>query len=1383
MSKIFTNKSRQAWQEPFDLTSKDFTGGWWKYNHRSFGDYTNYLGYPGIGEINFPPYRAGGLGLLGHQVAFSVVGPTIKTRHCDFQWELDLTSNKIRLDRSGNGDLYSPRSESTSPYPSIYGSASLEDIIGPVLTGTNLYAVLNFENQPIGDHDGSRGRAVAKDKHSYSEIFKIDSISSEDLQLHLSKNLSDYFDPPANGTPIVRSIMLLTPASAPLVAVPGGENKVFAILPPERSLVDDLQPSYVSHLSDDGQTAWNGFALLSGENGHAEDYNVGAASPVEKPVSQGYGGYAGSEFYDPSTGTVSIAAPVSTNGWGRVRIPLFDNPLGELHSKLKENLPVSVPKVGQVLHIYDVSVFGGASTFDTGNGSWVTDPGTDWLLGYHEVVDVDSQWIEVRVVRTMNPDTGVPFFPIPAALALQSWPMSDSGIVISWTIHPSVEQILDNRFQPGFPPYLEYDFIDSARIKGLIPPTFASGLACFDIEGPGNLNDLGFKAVLYHNGEQVVNPDDLGAHVDYEAGFVYFDKAVNGSEWRISYVAKSTVPGQHLGILQNEDREFELAFRSGSDDNHLSLQPAIPPTHIPSNGFLDLEPMMRGSFFNYWAGTSLTWFDSQGQYFSINADYPQKAILRRPENYRAFWRADAISLPDQVYGGNTKKTSFLESVGNEVLWSSLFTNRIIEGAQVQGLFSNLLQISEATALWEGRTVLLDATELNVSDLSDGKRTLYLDENCQYRTSAFPISGLTPIASLETTSGVISALNSTIGGRKFLDDRHVLTVGQGHFATIYDAVEWVKVRPGRTYTIEVVSDTVEVKAPIKVDFKGLTIIGNSTSTVSWSGNKNLFEFFEADGTVIRGLNILHTNAGASLPATITRIAFRFDGGAQNCVIEGCSLDYVTAKPQAFLFCAAQDTEKYTRWTVQNNHAKVSETGIYFGGVRDAGLLGPGFLEDIVIENNRLEGVTPPASPILKGYDDTLISEVAGGISVSTRHFALTLGFGSSIHIRENTISGFQEAGVFLYSSYIQSSVTKNTVMNTVSLDGLVIKGLVPEVQTFTCEGNSFSNCGVRIAHPLKNSSFSNNKIDSASSSIKGDLTLTCSGNSFINSDAVFLGSVLVKNSFFTAASTKNIQGSFFDSCTFQNNAVLFLFKANASVTNSRVFYLSADLAPNPVILKNNTVSNVVAPFTTGNGSIVGNIFENSFELKATETLFSQNKVSGACSINDLFFLVNSETKLVVTENNVSNELKVRGHDSIVEGNTSDSLLVTGHRVLVTANRTLNSGVASFIVGESDPGKAESENVIVQNNSSNGSVTLSVKSLQYGHNRSNSIVTINGAESGIVIGNVFASLAGGSSPPSPNFVILGNMATVGTIYGESGSATTVPAIIDNLNIKKQ
>ena len=602
---------------------------------------TSHLGQAGMPEINFRPYDWGthrfadkGPSLLGHPISFEVVGPTLKSWQCDWQWVFTENSSgdTLTIDEDGGVDLSTKTEANVGPaLPTavqtlLGGQPTLEDYYGfssiSEFVDTGLYIVISSGGgervldgaaKPGGIGDGTIGGfnwnlregVRARTESSYTEIFRVVGINSQTrtITLDSQKKVSDYFDVGAR-VPIIRAITFIRPVATRLVAVPGSDSKVFAVVPPERASLDDTNPPY---------------ALWKATGGDAGSWNPWGSSTGGFHTADSEDGYF---FFKP-------LLPIETP---REQIECIQ---GDAFNSLYAPLALAVPKIAifahsghtpdvndggeRILRINEVELVGNATTFDAAFPNFPKDPGLNWWLGYHEITGVEQTTLKLGRLPEYNLTTGVPFYPQPLMDAAQYAPDPNDGIRLKTTMHEAVRTLWTD-------PHARMDKISAARLTNLINPSWvndsqslktAAGYhtsaqarttdplpkarpdkAVFDTStskagmsgynaDPGNLMDLGFRMVLFpakdggaghlvpdfdnpvSSRDVLINPEysdeEQWVDVDYSAGLVTLSHA----------------PGERSGDLTKNGRAIGLTVLGpltaglNFDEDPVSLVPFI----------------------------------------------------------------------------------------------------------------------------------------------------------------------------------------------------------------------------------------------------------------------------------------------------------------------------------------------------------------------------------------------------------------------------------------------------------------------------------------------------------------------------------------------------------------------------------------------------------------------------------------------------------------------------------------------------------------------------------------------------------------------------------------------------------------------------------------
>ena len=447
------------------------------------------LGLPGLPEINFVPYswrtnRFGSKGpsLLGHPISFTVVGPTLKSPFCDWQWTV--------TDNSGVPGVGDTLAMAVGPLGAIT-AANLAD--GYNLTGTiadylgGLYVVITDNGTTSGSlAAGSNGLTplAAHTESARFEIFRVESFAGSTLTLDPSKRLAEYFTIPGVN-PAIRAVMVIQPYTTRLAAVPGsgsavGRERTFVVISPETAANSDIFPPYDGGVPGDGSWLQGGFEA-SGTAGEAGAYGGAIRLPVPVPIRD-------------MTGTVEdVVAPTDDAGYWRIT-----NLAGGVDA---------VNDIGRIIHIFTVNRLETA-TPDTGT--------VEAMLGWFEIVSVPGGTAyQLKRVPEVDPTTGQVYFGPGPSFDSTGLPGAPD-ITVAFTVHEAVDSIWSGGY--------DTDRVNAVRLTNLIDPTwverstkrdegaslptgstpsradraiFDTSLSASGQANPGSLLDLGFRMVLF----------------------------------------------------------------------------------------------------------------------------------------------------------------------------------------------------------------------------------------------------------------------------------------------------------------------------------------------------------------------------------------------------------------------------------------------------------------------------------------------------------------------------------------------------------------------------------------------------------------------------------------------------------------------------------------------------------------------------------------------------------------------------------------------------------------------------------------------------------------------------------------------------------------------
>lgn len=480
------------------------------------------LGLPGVPDVDFVPYnwntnRFGGKGpsLLGHPISWEVVGPTLKSPYCDWQWHVDFGANTLTMEQGPNPVLPTLPTSVTNAYNY---SATFDDEGG-------LYVLLTFTGE---DFDGAlkapRTAIKPSPSHPYRapfELFRVESITplGRIITLRGEKRLSDYY---AAGDGC-RAITLIRPKVTRLAALPApvyGQaqaNRTFVFLPPETSATSEYMPPYDDGASGVGTWLGGKFDVDDAlPPGIGVDYGGSNPLPIPRPIGE-QAGTLGGVVSEPSKWEVNVPSIPTT--------------------------PCTVVRILGLRRDTATTLVGGSDQN---------------ALGYFYITKtggVGPYTLTLRRVPEIDPDTGAVFY--------------GNGPASVGTVNVTVQffESLSTLFLDGA---LNLQKLAAARLTNLIDPrTAGPSINYRDSFGvnqvpaskpdrvifntvtgqdPGNLLDLGFRAVFFPaktvppaavavpdfekpiDAENVVlNPATIGTtrqfiDVDYSAGVAYLSE-------------------------------------------------------------------------------------------------------------------------------------------------------------------------------------------------------------------------------------------------------------------------------------------------------------------------------------------------------------------------------------------------------------------------------------------------------------------------------------------------------------------------------------------------------------------------------------------------------------------------------------------------------------------------------------------------------------------------------------------------------------------------------------------------------------------------------------------------------------------------------------------
>lgn len=512
------------------------------------------LGKPGLPEVNFVPYShrtnryaSKGPSLVGHPISFSVVGPTLKSPTCDWQWDI--------VDNSGTPGV----GDTLTMAPAFSGSSTAVDLAGGYnITGSisdyngGLYVVISDLGNIPGQKDAASDDIIPVEEFAQGEIFRVESFAGATLTLSPNKRLADYYTIPV-GAPAIRGVMIIQPFVSRMAAIPNatlgkGRETSFVTVSPEFAANTDLFPPYDGGTPSDGTWLQGGFSPIATQ-GEPSLYGGRVALPVPIPTTNEAG-------TSQVTGFIEINSPFPAELVGLTTI-LFDPGVFDFVAN----------DVGLIIKV-SAALSEDNAQLDSGEYSS--------LFGYFEIVSVGVNSIVVSRIPEVNPSTGQVFYgPGPYVTVAQK-------INMSIEIFEPVSRLFSGNF--------DFDKVNAARLQNIIDPTwvdrstkgsnptdptqartpgFSAGgarNALFDTSfsgtgggaNPGNLADIGFGIVLF------AAKDDGGDAVpDFDnpiiGNEVILDPAITTETQTISYdyasgvlaLSHPPVPGVGCDIAPN----------------------------------------------------------------------------------------------------------------------------------------------------------------------------------------------------------------------------------------------------------------------------------------------------------------------------------------------------------------------------------------------------------------------------------------------------------------------------------------------------------------------------------------------------------------------------------------------------------------------------------------------------------------------------------------------------------------------------------------------------------------------------------------------------------------------------------------------------------------
>jgi hypothetical protein len=547
--KAATRDSQKPWQELLSRSTSipgaksleaakvisGIAGGWASFIERGIGVCydgalagvsapqvkTYKLGQPGVPEINFVPYNHGtnrfatkGPSLLGHPIALSVVGPTLKSPTNTWQWTVTDNSGTPGTGDELELDLVDS-ALSTPGFPTPPVAATIQDLYNIPAGNVDLtypgglYMVILQTGAPgwagaapspgrglsdgmLGDGAGAgNSPLIPNDITSKYEIFRVETIRTDSLVLDPAKRLADYFTVPVGpAVPQIAGVMFFEPQATRMVAMPGSgplaQEKTFVVVPPERAATGEHWPPYDGGSPGDGTWLRGGFDpdnLNLTNIGTPGDYQVKVTLPLPRPLDV---------------------------RWGRAQLT-SDGPaiLNTGIMILKAvNHTTSVTDVGKIFKIYKAAHTGTApyGNIGTPEGDYTTE---DNFLGWFEVwaINGPSEY-RVRRVVEVDPITGRPYWGSSESMWIDD-SVNPGNLDLKFSVHEPVSVLHSTK-------YTDLDKLESARLTNIIDPTWVersaktpnlpegvsparADRAIWDTSGgnPGSFLDLGFRMVLY----------------------------------------------------------------------------------------------------------------------------------------------------------------------------------------------------------------------------------------------------------------------------------------------------------------------------------------------------------------------------------------------------------------------------------------------------------------------------------------------------------------------------------------------------------------------------------------------------------------------------------------------------------------------------------------------------------------------------------------------------------------------------------------------------------------------------------------------------------------------------------------------------------------------
>lgn len=487
------------------------------------------LGLPGVPDVDFVPYAAntnrfGGKGpsLIGHPISWEVVGPTLKSPYCDWQWAVNLGANTLTLEAGPY-----PMPGSATPLPGdAYGINAISDF--EALGG--LYVMFSFTGEGFtGSLAGGRTPILPNFKGKAPfELFRIALMSGQTFTLHAEKPLVNYFGS-GNGC---RAVTLVRPKVARMAAFPApitGQvqaNRTFVFMPPETSANSEYMPPLKSGAVT-GTWITGGFdvagTIPAASGAH---FGTSVKLPIPRPLAQ-------------VDAVIPVGGPYGADEW-HISVPVL-------------NTIFTVGRIVRVTNLVDDA----STTLASG------DPSSAY--GYFEITNVVAgppTNLTLRRVVEANPDTGAVFY--------------GNGPIATGSPVPVTLEVYDNISSFFLDPNFNINNLASARLTNLIDPrTSGPSISYRDTSGPalvppsspdraifntksgedpGNLLDLGFRTVFFPGKQLTVGGDvvpDFSRPID--GNNLVLDPSINEPQFievdysaGVAYLSHTPQPGSDV---------------------------------------------------------------------------------------------------------------------------------------------------------------------------------------------------------------------------------------------------------------------------------------------------------------------------------------------------------------------------------------------------------------------------------------------------------------------------------------------------------------------------------------------------------------------------------------------------------------------------------------------------------------------------------------------------------------------------------------------------------------------------------------------------------------------------------------------------------------------